>query len=324
MKEDNNMEKIDEARRKIAALEIQGATNVANFAVQALVDYVKQLEGLSPHEILKQLDDAKAVLMESRATEPTLRNGLNYVTRSLAKRMHDKKQGKLENIPLVVAEFAAEYKKMLNESKEAIAQYGARRIPPSSSVNRAVIFTHCHSSVVTGILIEAHKQGKDFDVICTETRPRFQGRLTAEELASAGIHVIQVVDSAMRWAIKNYEVDLILIGADAITSDGTVLNKIGSRLLALVAREEHVPFYVASPLLKYNPETVFGGWEKIDMRDGDEIWGQYEKRPKNIEVLNPAFETVARTYINALITESGVFPPENVHWQFRERYPLLV
>ncbi len=322
--EEYNMEKVKEACRKIAALEIQGATNVAHFAVQALVDYVKELEGSTPHEILKKMEDVKKELLEARATEPTLRNGLNYVTRSLAKRMHDTKQPKLDNIPQAVLEFAAEYKKMLDQSKNAIAEYGARRIPASSSPNRFVIFTHCHSSVVTGILIEAHKQGKEFDVICTETRPRYQGRLTATELADAGIHVIQVVDSAMRWAIKNYEADLILIGADAITSDGTVLNKIGSRLLALVAREEHVPFYVASPLLKYNPETVFGGWEKIDMRDGDEIWGKYEKKPKNIEVLNPAFETVARMYINALITEAGVFPPENVHWQFRERYPLLV
>ncbi len=318
------MEKIDEARRKIAALEIQGATNIANFAIQALVDFVRDLTGSTPHEILKKVEDAKLVLMESRATEPTLRNGLNYVTRSLAKRMHDRNLPKLDQIPQAVEEFAAEYKKMLNESKDTIAQYGARRIPASSSPNRFVIFTHCHSSVVTGILKEAHKQGKEFDVICTETRPRYQGRLTAQELADAGIHVIQVVDSAMRWAIKNYEVDLILIGADAITSDGTVLNKIGSRLLALVAKEEHVPFYVASPLLKYNPETVFGGWEKIDMRDEGEVWGKYEKKPKNVEVLNPAFETVARMYINALITEAGVFPPENVHWQFRERYPLLV
>jgi ribose 1,5-bisphosphate isomerase len=318
------MEKVKEACRKIAALEIQGATNVAHFAVQALVDYVKELEGLNPHEILKRMEEVKKELLEARATEPTLRNGLNYVTRSLAKRMDDKKQPKLDNIPEAVLQFAVEYKKMLDQSKDAIAEYGARRIPQSSSPNRFVIFTHCHSSVVTGILIEAHKQGKEFDVICTETRPRYQGRLTATELADAGIHVIQVVDSAMRWAIKNYEADLILIGADAITSDGTVLNKIGSRLLALVAREEHVPFYVASPLLKYNPETVFGGWEKIDMRDGEEIWGKYEKKPKNIEVLNPAFETVARMYINALITEAGVFPPENVHWQFRERYPLLV
>ncbi|GAH00234.1 unnamed protein product, partial [marine sediment metagenome] len=62
----------------------------------------------------------------------------------------------------------------------------------------------------------------------------------------------------MRWAVNHFEVDLILIGADSITSEGTVLNKIGSRLLALVAHEEHVLFYVASPLLKYNPETLFG------------------------------------------------------------------
>ncbi len=81
----------------------------------------------------------------------------------------------------------------------------------------------------------------------------------------------------MRWAVNHFEVDLILIGADSITSEGTVLNKIGSRLLALVAHEEHLPFYVASPLLKYNPETSFGLLEKIEMRNPNEIWGILQK-----------------------------------------------
>ena len=69
----------------------------------------------------------------------------------------------------------------------------------------------------------------------------------------------------MRWAVRHFQVDLIIIGADSITSEGTIINKIGSRLLALVAHEEHVPFYVASPLLKYNPETNLGILETLNL-----------------------------------------------------------
>ncbi|MHA1643243.1 MAG: ribose 1,5-bisphosphate isomerase, partial [Promethearchaeota archaeon] len=142
-----------------------------------------------------------------------------------------------------------------------------------------------------------------------------------KELLDAGIKVIHVVDSAMRWAVNHYEVDLILVGADSITSEGTVLNKIGTRLLALVAHEEHVPFYVASPLLKYNPKTSFGILEKIEMRDPTEIW---DFKHENLTILNPAFETVSRRYIDGLITEAGIFASSHVHYYFTKLYPDLI
>ena len=115
--------------------------------------------------------------------------------------------------------------------------------------------------------------------------------------------------------------DLILIGADSITSEGTVLNKIGSRLLALVAHEEHVPFYVCSPLLKYNPKTSFGILERIEMRDIEEIW---EKKHDRLTILNPAFETVSRRYIDGLITEAGIFASSHVQNYFEKIYPELI
>ena len=137
----------------------------------------------------------------------------------------------------------------------------------------------------------------------------------------AGIEVIHVVDSAMRWAVNSLDVNLILIGADSITSEGTVLNKIGSRLLALVAHEEHVPFYVCSPLLKYNPRTSFGILERIEMRNPTEIW---DKKADNLTILNPAFETVSRRYIDGLITEAGIFASSHVQNYFEKMYPELI
>ena len=172
--------------------------------------------------------------------------------------------------------------------KEKIMEIGANRVPMREQT--ITIMTHCHSSITTGILIRAFEQGKNFNVICTETRPRFQGRLTAQELIDAGIDTTMFSDSAMRWCMRNHEISFILIGADAITSEGTVLNKIGSRLLALASRELHVPVYVATPLLKFNPKSSFGSLEKIDMRPEEEVWPKSD-RPAKLKILNPAFET---------------------------------
>jgi ribose 1,5-bisphosphate isomerase len=264
------------------------------------------------------LDEAKVILFNIRPTEPALRNGLNFILNRLKKPKHDSKQGNLLDL---ISYYKDKYKVMIQNSKKKIAEIGARRIPHVNVDKDYTIMTHCHSSVVTAILLEARKQGKHFSVINTETQPRLQGRQTAKELTEAGIKVFHVVDSAMRWAVNHYEVNLILIGADSVTSEGTVLNKIGSRLLALVAHEEHVPFYVATPLLKYNPQTSFGVIEKIEMREPSEIW---ENPPEGVEILNPAFETVSRRYIDGLITEAGIFASSHVHNYFEKLYPDMV
>ena len=220
---------------KIKSLEIQGATNVALSAIDYLHDYAERLtiNGYSD-DFLNKLDEAKLILFNTRPTEPALRNGLNFILNSLKKPTHDSKH---EDLLELISYYKDNYKVMIQNSKKRIAEIGARRIPYVDANNDYTIMTHCHSSVVTAILLEARRQGKHFNVINTETQPRLQGRQTAKELIGAGIKVFHVVDSAMRWAVNHYEVNLILIGADSVTSEGTVLNKIGSRLLALVAHE---------------------------------------------------------------------------------------
>ncbi|MFW9772556.1 MAG: translation initiation factor eIF-2B [Promethearchaeota archaeon] len=313
------MEQLLRDAAKIKSLEIQGALNVAVSAISFLHDYAYRIgKNLSIDELIEKLKEAKKILLETRATEPAMSNGLNYLMNKLEK---ERKTLSLNKILELISHCKDEYKTMLHTAKARIAEIGARRFPDVLTDGKFIVMTHCHSSVVTAIFIEAKKQGKDFKVINTETQPRLQGRKTAKELLDAGIEVIHVIDSAMRWAVNHFEVDLILIGADSITSEGTVLNKIGSRLLALVAHEEHVPFYVASPLLKYNPRTSFGILEKIEMRDSKEIW---ENAPKGLKILNPAFETVSRRYIDGLLTEAGLFASSHVHYYFTKLYPELI
>ncbi|MFX0071919.1 MAG: translation initiation factor eIF-2B [Candidatus Hermodarchaeota archaeon] len=310
------MEQLLKDAERIRSLEIQGATNVALSAIDFLSNYAKRLECLDISNCIEKLYDAKEILINTRSTEPAMKNGLKYIMSALEK---EKEDCCVEDVPKIIEDHKNKYHKMLLDSKKKIAEIGARRIPDADK--KFIVMTHCHSSLVVAILKEAKKQGKNFRVINTETQPRLQGRKTAKKLLKAGLEVIHVVDSAMRWAIKHYQVDLIIIGADSITSEGTVLNKIGSRLLALVAHEENIPFYVASPLLKYNPETNLGSLEKIEMRDSNEIW---DNAPEGIQIINPAFETIRRRYIDGLITEAGIFASSHVPNYFAKLYPEMV
>jgi ribose 1,5-bisphosphate isomerase len=314
------MEQLLKDAERIKSLEIQGATKVATSAIQFLSDYAHRIgKKMNNNELYLKLLEAKEILAITRATEPALRNGLNYVLNRVKNNLNKLPVDKLLDH---ISYCNKEFRELVENAKNNIAKIGARRIPDGEKNDVFTIFTHCHSSVVARILLEAKRQGKNsFKVISTETRPRYQGRKTTKKLLDAGIEVIHVVDSAMRWAVNYHEVDLILIGADSITSEGTIINKIGSRLLALVAHEEHVPFYVASPLLKYNPQTSFGNLEKIEMRDPREIW---ENAPKGLKILNPAFETVSRRYIDGLITEAGIFASSHVHNYFTKLYPELI
>jgi ribose 1,5-bisphosphate isomerase len=294
----------------IKSLKIQGATNIAIEGVKAFSSLAESLKVSSIDEFYKILEEARYVLASARATEPALRNGLRYIIFNL----HDKASS-IREAKDIVSSFSQGYIDLLKESKKKVIHYGAHRIKQGST-----IMTHCHSSLSTGIILEAHRQGKDITVFCTETRPRYQGRITARELVEAGINTTQVVDSAMRWVINTHDVDIIITGADSITSQGTVINKIGTRLLALAAREMDVPFYSAINLLKYDPETSIGKLSEIEMRESKEIW---EEPPDGLNFLNPAFETVSHDLIDGVITEAGVFSPSIVYMIIKETYPFM-
>ena len=168
------------------------------------------------------------------------------------------------------------------------------------------------------IISKAWNNRKHIEVHNTETRPRFQGRKTARELASLGIPVVHYVDSAVRFALK--KADIMLIGADAITSEGKVINKVGSELFAETADKYGVPVYVCTNSWKFDPATVFGFEEPIEKRYSKEVWNS---PPKNVRIDNFAFEQIGPNLITGIITEIGVYKPQTLVRAMQEKYPWM-
>ena len=303
-------ETIKETTEKIKTLQIQGARNVAVAAVKAIQDLSENTKSKNKAQFLDELKEAQNILAKSRETEPLMRNALNFIiTKS-----KDSKTEKVAELKKLLVSKAENFLADLDKSRERTAEIGSKRIR-----NNSTVFTHCHSSTVTRLLAKAKKEGKNFRVICTETRPAFQGHITARELIDLGIETTFIVDSAARTFIN--EVDIVLVGADAITSEGNVVNKIGTGGIAVLANEARKPFYVVSELLKFDPKTLSGDYEKIEQRSPDEVWSE---APKTLNVHNPAFDVTPNRYINGLICEEGIISPQLVVEFIRRRYPWVL
>jgi len=300
---------VELAAKRIKTLEVRGARNVAITAIKAVEELTTNSRTQNKTEFLKELSEAREILFSSRETEPLMRNVVKKI-------MHEVEKSEKRNpkeLADLVRQVSGEFLQDLESSKERIAEIGSKRIQSSSR-----ILTHCHSSTVTYLLERAKKEGKRFEVICTETRPLFQGRITARELLDLGIKTTMIIDSAVRFFMN--KVDLVMVGADAITSEGNVINKIGTSLVALAANEARTPFYVVSELLKFDPSTVYGDYEKIEERKPNEIWSD---APSKIEIRNPAFDITRRNFIHGIICEEGIISPHSVLEVVRKRYPWL-
>ena len=245
--------------RGIKEVKIQGARNVARKALYAY--------SLIPTE------KSREILCSLRPTEPMLVNVLNKIQK----------------------QSYAEVLKHFDEAQEKINRQVIKLIKSGD-----VVFTHCHSTNVTGALIYAREHGKNFEVYNTETRPLFQGRRTAKELKKSGIEVTMFVDSALGIALSEEQetkkVSKIFIGSDAITKEG-IVNKVGSEVVAQIAKNQKIPLYIVADSWKFSKEKV-----PMEQRELNEVW---DKAPKKIKIKNPAFEFIPKKYIKAIISDLG-------------------
>ena len=301
------MDKIDETARKIKNLEIQGATSIAVMAVKALRDDLLTTDSQTTAQ--RVLVKGVRKLVETRETEPMMRNGLRYLQKNVSG-----KWTSFEKFTAQVEKASGEVLEFYDNAMKNIVEIGSRRIRDGDT-----IFTHCHSSAVTKTLLKAYESGKRFRVIQTETRPKYQGRITARKLVEVGIDTTMIVDSASRHFMK--EIDFVLVGSDAVTSEGNIINKIGTSQVALAAHEARIPFYVLSTLLKFDPVTIHGEFEAIEERSAKEIW---DAPPENLKIRNPAFDVTRRDYVHGIITEEGIISPHSILEAVQRHYPWIL
>jgi len=183
--------------------------------------------------------------------------------------------------------------------------------------DRATILTHCNAGALAtggygtalGVIRAAYEAGKDIHVIVDETRPLLQGmRLTAFELMEENIPFTVIVDSAAGYLMRKGMIDLVITGADRIASNGDTANKIGTYQLAVIAKENRLPFYVAAPLSTFDLDLKNGDLIPIEEREPGEVvsFAGHQFGPVGAAVLNPAFDITPAKYISAIITEKGL------------------
>lgn len=304
------MQKIRLLSQKIKKLEIQGASAVARSIVLALKNYAAGIEAKDRKGFVKQFNKGIDVLLSVRPTEPLSFNLVKYVSLEL------KKAKDATECVFIVKRAVNNALKLLEESKKKISRHGMDLVK-----NNDHIFTHCHSSNVEDILIKAKKSGKKFIVFNTETRPLFQGHITAKNLLKAGINVTMVTDVSAGFFISRFSdrgmmMDKLIIGCDAILLDGSCVNKIGSFVTALAARNEKEKVYIAGSLLKFHSKN----WIKIEKRPAKEIWSG---APKNLKMINLAFDIIPAEYIDGIICEAGIIKPSQAARKAKEIYPWL-
>ncbi|WP_222920050.1 ribose 1,5-bisphosphate isomerase [Natrinema sp. SYSU A 869] len=306
----------------IAAMEIRGAATIADAAAAALATQADHSVAESPAAFRRQLRAAARTLYETRPTAVSLPNALRYVLRG----MDGETVADLRASTIARAEA---FRHDLERAQETLGEIGANRLRDGD-----VVLTHCHSTDALACIEAALEAGKDLEAIVKETRPRKQGHITARQLREWGVPVTVIVDNAARRYLDG--ADHVLVGADSIAADGSVINKIGTSGLAVNARERGVPVMVAAQTIKLHPDTMTGHTVEIELRDEREVLSNEERatiaggggedsdepvaEDDELTVDNPAFDVTPARYVDAIVTERGQFPPESIVTLMRELF----
>jgi len=274
------MKSLEKVVEDIKNVKVQGAKEIAIYSLKFLKKFCKK-NGFG-----LKFEVAAKVLEDARPTAVVLHNCIEIL----------KKEKKIKTFGRLINQ--------LNNSTKKIAKNGSKLIK-----NNYKIMTHCHSGEALAVIKQSWKEGKKISIFATVTEPLEQGIKTAKELAKLKIPVTLITDNAVGFFMK--DVNCILVGADAIrVNSKELINKTGTLLLALAAKEFKKPFYVAANMLKIDKRKKF----IIEERPAKEVYQELIKpgRLKGIKIRNPAFDKVPLLYVKKIITEKGIFKPKEV------------
>jgi methylthioribose-1-phosphate isomerase len=297
--------------KAIEIMVIRGAPAIGIAAAMGLALGAASIKTTSFHAFTDRFKVMADHMSKARPTAANLRWAVDRMSRLVEKGSG----GSVEAIKKILR---LESEKILAEDIEInkkIGRHGQRLVP-----KKATILTHCNAgSLATGgygtalgVVRAAHEAGKTVAVLADETRPWLQGlRLTAFELMQDKIPVTVIADNAAGSFMRQNKVDLVVTGADRIAANGDVANKIGTYQVAVLAKENKVPFFVAAPLSTIDSAIPSGDQIPVEERDSREIshFAKKEIGPPGVKAANPAFDITPSKYVTAIITEKGIITP---------------
>ena len=301
----------DEVARGIKDMVVRGAPAIGVSAAYGIALGAKTFVGTSVDDLEEELDYVCDVLGKTRPTAVNLFWAIDRMKRTFQRA---KSEGKpFSEIKQVLVDEAKAIHDEDIESQRLIAKFGGELIEDNSTV-----LTHCNAGALAtggvwgtalGVIRGAVDQGKHISVIADETRPYLQGaRLTAWELMQDDIPVTLITDNMSGHIMKKGGVQAVVVGSDRIAANGDVANKIGTYMVAVLARRHGIPFYVAAPLSTVDLNTPTGDQIPIEERDRIEVTHvkDIQLAPEGVGITNYAFDVTPNDLVTAIITEKGV------------------
>jgi methylthioribose-1-phosphate isomerase len=302
-----------EVARAITEMVVRGAPAIGATAAFGLALAGFESKATTREALLLDLEEAAAVLKAARPTAVNLAWAVNRLMR-VAGAAHSHSPDDVRRSLLDEAQWLADEDVALNQRMGA---HGATLIEDGDT-----ILHHCNTGALAavdfgtalGVVFAAHAQGKKIHVLVDETRPRLQGaRLTAWELKQAGISFDLISDTAAGYFMRKGQVNVCLVGADRVAANGDVANKIGTYQLAVLAKENGVPFYAVVPTSTVDLTLANGDLIPIEERAPDEVLNiavaGEKATPDGITARNPAFDVTPNRYLTGIITENGIVRP---------------
>ena len=304
----------EEVADAIKAMVVRGAPAIGVSAAMGIALGTMQSVGTSVEDLEQDFDYFCKITGETR---PTAVNLFWAIERMRERFRRAKAEG--ADSEAIKQQLIEEAKKIFDEdieSNRALGRFGGELIADNSTV-----LTHCNAGALAtagdygtalGVVRGARDAGKRVAVIADETRPFLQGaRLTAWELQKDDIPVTVITDNMAGHVMKQGKIDCVVVGADRIAANGDAANKIGTYMVAVLARQHSIPFYVAAPVSTVDLSLASGEQIPIEERDAREVTHIREQRlaPEGVAVHNPAFDVTPAELIAAIITDRGVARP---------------
>ena len=298
-----------EAVNAIKTMQVRGAPAIGVTAAYAVAMAARDLDITDKTAFMQRLEETGVII---KAARPTAVNLMWAVDRMIGIANSEADTNSIKQRLLTEAIAMEKEDEVINRQ---MGDHGKDLIPEGGSV-----LTHCNAGALAtaafgtavGVIRANWENGKHFSVFNTETRPFLQGaRLTAWEFQKLGIPSTLVVDSAAGMLMRRGEIGCVITGADRIAANGDTANKIGTYTLAVLAKENDIPFYVAAPISTVDLSLSNGDQIEIEERSSDEVteFRGVQIAPEGVEAYNPGFDVTPAKYVNAIITEAGIARP---------------